>query len=418
MRDQVAAPGARREASAEFQAHGLRLLGASIGMGCGNSVYPTVASIFFVALEGSFHWSKSASATSLVTLPLTALSLPLIGRLLDRFGVARVAFCSTLCFAACLFLLSFMSGAIVQFYALTLAMTVLGAGTGPISYTRVIAAYFFKARGLALSLALVGSPAVSAIMPLIVTGDMAANGWRHAYRMVALITLVGGALAAALVGRPPSAKDHADPRTLTGVSLRRALQMPAFWLLCASLLSFSIAGFGFDSQLQSIGLEKGLSPARASLMISLLSLSVIPSRLVVGWALDVVDPRLAGGAAFLLAAVGALVVSFSPHGSLGALSVGVLLMGASFGAEFDLMSYFCAHCFGLKNYASIYGVIMSFFYIGFAAGGIAYGQVHDRTGSYLIALLSSAVLMLLASVLLLPLPREPLGPAKGAAAVL
>lgn len=408
MQEQLAAPGARREASAEFRAHGLRLLGASIGMGCGNSVYPTMASIFFLALEQSFHWTKAASATSLLTLPLTALSLPLIGRLLDRYGVAPVAFCSTLCFAACLFGLSLMSGAIVQFYALTLAMTVLGAATGPISYTRVVAAYFFKARGLALSLALVGSPVVSALIPIVVSGDIAANGWRHAYRMVSLITLVGGGIAAFLIGGARSSKALPDRRRLTGVSLRQALRMPAFWLLCASLLSFSVAGFGFDSQLQSIGVEKGLSPARASLMISLLSLSVIPSRLVVGWALDVVDPRLAGGAAFVLAAVGALVVSFSPHGSLAALSLGVLLIGTSFGAEFDLMSYFCAHCFGLKNYASIYGVIMSFFYIGFAAGGIAYGEVHDRTGSYLIALLASAVLLLLASVLLLPLPRQPL----------
>jgi MFS family permease len=367
-----------------------------------------MASIFFLALEQSFHWTKAASATSLLTLPLTALSLPLIGRLLDRYGVAPVAFCSTLCFAACLFGLSLMSGAIVQFYALTLAMTVLGAATGPISYTRVVAAYFFKARGLALSLALVGSPVVSALIPIVVSGDIAANGWRHAYRMVSLITLVGGGIAAFLIGGARSSKALPDRRRLTGVSLRQALRMPAFWLLCASLLSFSVAGFGFDSQLQSIGVEKGLSPARASLMISLLSLSVIPSRLVVGWALDVVDPRLAGGAAFVLAAVGALVVSFSPHGSLAALSLGVLLIGTSFGAEFDLMSYFCAHCFGLKNYASIYGVIMSFFYIGFAAGGIAYGEVHDRTGSYLIALLASAVLLLLASVLLLPLPRQPL----------
>jgi MFS family permease len=168
----------------------------------------------------------------------------------------------------------------------------------------------------------------------------------------------------------------------------------------------SIASIGFFSQLQSIAVEKGLTASMAALMISLLALSVIPSRLLVGWALDLADPRIAGAAALMLGAAGALTVFLAPHAAVWLIALGVVLIGASIGAEFDLMSFFCARFFGLRNYALIYGLLMGFFYIGFAGGGIGYGLVHDHSGSYLGALAGAALFLAIASGLLLALPSR------------
>ena len=383
-------------------------LGASIGLGCGVALYTPVSSLFFRALEQEFHWSKAASAASLIALPATALSLPFIGRLIERFGVVAVALGSALCLSAGLFALSMMSGALAQFYVLVLMMNVLGAGTGPISYTRVIANDFRAARGLALALALLGVAVVGVIVPILVTHAIAAGGWRKAYRVLSLVTLVGGGLAVLLVRSRRTSVPKIDGHLLPGLTLGDALRSPAFWLLGFSVFFISVAAFGFTSQLQSIGVEKGLTPTTAALLISLLALSVMPTRLLVGWALDKVDPRFAAAAALVLAAIGAAVVLFAPHSSLLLVALGVVLLGGSIGAELDLMSFFCAYCFGMKNFASIYGTLAGFFYIGIAAGGVGYGATHDRTGSYLLALSVSVGVLALASVLLLALPKRPL----------
>jgi MFS family permease len=397
-------PSAERGSGNEFRANWVRLFGCSVGAGCGLGLYTPVASIFFRTLEHQFHWSKAASAASFIAYPVTALCLPLVGRLLDRFGAPIVVSSSILGLSGCLLGLSLMSGGLAQFYILFLATSLLGAGTTPISYTRITAAAFQKARGLALSLTLVGSAAISAVAPILISAAITTYGWRSGYRLLALITLGGGFLAMLLIRVPRPAGMRQAPLEPTGLPLGDALHTRAFWSLCIALLLLGMAGIGFFSQIQSIAVEKGLSPSEGALMASLLAAALIPGRIVVGWALDVVDPRRAGAIAILFSVVGAMLMIAAPVGSLSLVCLAVVLMSASIGAEADLMSFFCAQCFGLRHYASVYGVVIGFFYLGSAIGSIGYGAVHDLTGGYGPALAGASVLLGAASVLILTLP--------------
>lgn len=410
--------GDGRTLGAEFRDGGVRLLGASLGLGCGVALYTPVSSLFFLALEREFHWTKAAAAGSLAALPLTALALPLIGWLVDRVGVRGVALVSAACLSLGLFALSTLSGAIAQFYVLFLLMNVAGAGTGPVSYTRVIASDFRRGRGLALALSLLGIAVVAILMPLLIRSALAQGGWRLAYRELAAVTFVGGGAAALLLGvgrRRLKAAPLAGGGGETGLSLWRALGRPAFWLLAAALFCTSVASFGVTSQLQSIGIEKGFAPGRAALLISVLAVGIAPSRLLVGWLLDVTDPRRAAAGALWVAALGAAAVWLAPRGADGVVILGVLLLGGSIGAELDLMSFFCAHCFGLRRFGAVYGGLGVFFYAGIAAGGVGFGATHDRSGSYAVALAASVALLAAAGALLLGLPRRPFGPAEPAA---
>lgn len=393
---------------AEFRANLIPLVGSAIGASFGLGLLTPVSSMFFRALESEFQWTKAAAATSLVAFVLTAAALPVIGWLLDRFGAAVVAFWSTLGLSACLFSLSLMSGALAQYYVISAVLAVVGVGAGPISYTRVIAHDFQDARGLALALALAGGAVTGMVVPLVISQVIAADGWRHAYRVLAWLSLAGGLLAVWLIRRRRTVTSVSRPSVLAGHSVREALRTRAFWLLSGVLFLVSVATIGFFSQLQSIGVEKGLSPQQAAWMASLLAFSVVPSRLLVGWALDALDPRLASAAALLVAAAGAIVILLAPQGSWGVFALGVVMIAASLGAEFDMMSFFCAHCFGLKNYASVFGFLMGAFYIGFAVGGVSYGAAHDWTGGYGAALAGAAACLVLGSGALIALPRRPL----------
>ncbi|MGV2289886.1 MFS transporter [Trinickia sp. YCB016] len=377
------------------------LLGAMIGLGLGIGVYNPVSSFFFRALEHEFGWSKAAAAVSLIALPVTAVVLPFAGLLLDRFGVRRVAVLSALCMSACFVWLSAMNGQLWMFYAAFIALNVLGCATGPVSYTRTISTRFRKSRGTALAFSLLGIGLTAMILPPVIAAVLRHWGWRGGYQFFAAAVLVGGLLAFAL-SRGPVRKRTSVPDTLAGDRLVAAAAKRAFWLLGAAIFGLSVASLGFVSQFQSIVIEKGLAPHTAPFLLSALAASVLVSRLVIGGALDAFRPERVAATALCLAALGMLLWMFGGSHVAMAL-IAVLLIGLSIGAELDFLSFFCARLFGLRHYGAVYGGLAAFFYTGIAAGGIAYGVVHDRSGAYAMALAMSAVLFVVAAAIFLML---------------
>lgn len=376
------------------------LMGAVLGLGLGIGAYNPVSSFFFRALEHEFGWSKGAAAVSLIALPVTAAVLPFAGLLLDRFGVRRVAVLSALGMSVCFVWLSAMNGQLWMFYAAFIALNVLGCATGPVSYTRTISTRFRKSRGTALAVALLGIGLTAMILPPVLAGVMARWGWRGGYQFFAVAVLIGGLLALALSRAPVHVANAAD--TLAGDRLAVAAAKPAFWLLGAAIFGLSVASLGFVAQFQSIVIEKGLASQSAPFLLSALAVSVMVSRLVIGGALDAFRPERVAASALCLAALGMLLWIFGgPHAATALCAV--LLVGLSIGAELDFLSFFCARLFGLRHYGAVYGGLAAFFYTGIAVGGIAYGVLHDRTGSYALALAMSAVLFVVAAFLFLML---------------
>ncbi|HXZ09116.1 MAG TPA: MFS transporter [Paraburkholderia sp.] len=376
------------------------LIGAIIGLGLGIGAYNPVSSFFFRALEHEFGWSKAAAAISLIALPVTAAVLPFAGLLLDRFGVRRVALLSVLCMSACFVWLAKMSGALWMFYAAFIALNVLGCATGPVSYTRIISSRFRASRGTALACALLGIGLAAMILPPVLASIFAHWGWRAGYLFFAAAVLVAGLLALGLMRDPGSRADAPD--TLAGERLASAVAKRSFWLLGTAVFALSCASLGFVSQFQSLVIEKGLTAQAAPLLLSALAASVFVSRLVIGWALDAFHPERVAACALLLAAFGMLLWLPGSPGAGWALAA-VLLIGLSIGAELDFLSFFCARLFGLKHYGAVYGGLGAFFYSGIAAGGIMYGVIHDRTGAYVMAVVLSVALFVIAAILFLAL---------------
>jgi len=384
----------------ELRAGWRDLLGAAVGLGLGIGAYNPVSSFFFRALEHEFGWSKAAAAISLIAMPVTALVLPFAGLLLDRFGVRRVAVLSAIGMSACFVWLSSMDGRLWMFYVAFLALNVLGCATGPVSYTRTISARFIRSRGTALAFALLGIGIAATILPPVIAYVLAHHGWRDGYRLFAIVVLVAGFVALVL-NREPAAR-AADTDALSGDRLSAAAKRRAFWLLGAAILALSVASLGFVSQFQSLVIEKGLAPQLAPPLLSALAVSVLVSRLAIGGMLDAFRPERVAAGALLLAALGMLAWLFGGAG-LGIALFAVSLTGLSIGAELDFLSFFCARLFGLRHYGAVYGGLAAFFYTGIAVGGIAYGAIHDHTGTYGVAIAMSMVLFGVAAALFLTL---------------
>jgi MFS family permease len=80
------------------------------------------------------------------------VAVPFLGRLVDRFGARRVILPATVLFGVGVLSLYFLSAHLWHLYAIFLFTGVVGSGTTPLPYSKVISQWFDRKRGLALCL--------------------------------------------------------------------------------------------------------------------------------------------------------------------------------------------------------------------------------------------------------------------------
>jgi predicted MFS family arabinose efflux permease len=377
------------------------LIAATVGIAGGIAGYIPLGSLFLRALEHDFHWSKTASVASLMSLPVTAAVLPFAGRLVDKIGVRSVVSVSVLSAVAAYCWLSRLSNSKIEFYSAFLLLNVLGCATGPLAYSRLIVGDFERARGTALAIALAGIACATIALPPLVNEIIIVYTWRGGYLFFAALTLSAGTISFLLMRPQPL---PAVTRVRNG-GLGLAVRMRQFWLLGGAILLISAGTIGLVSQLQSVLIEAGLTTYTAAWLLSILGLSVGVSRLIIGRLLDFKSPTSAAATVMAIAAAGTLVI-LSGSNRREVLALGVSLIGVSAGAELDVMAYFCSRLFAIRNYGAIYGCLFSFHYVGMAVGALSYAAIYDLTGHYAIALVLTSVLLLLAGVMFLMLGRS------------
>ena len=379
------------------------LLAATIGMAFGVACYTPVTSLFLRALGVEFGWSKTVAVGALVAMPITAISLPIAGRLIDRFGVRVTTMFSIAASTISLLILSQLNGSITQYYGAVIALNVLGCATGPIGYTVLVAAQFRGSRGTALACAQFGIAFVAVLLPPILGAIMARYGWREAYLLLCGTTLLGGIAAQLLMQPPVRTPGKQSPSSADGFTVRAALGSTTFWVLGLSIGAIAIGANGFVTQFQSVLIEHGSSATSANWLLSLLALSVMLSRLGVGGLLDLANPSTAAAAVIAVAAIGAILLAATTGQAMTVAAI--ILIGISLGAELNILSFFCARYFGLRHYSAIYGLLAMFFYFGIAIGGLSFGIIRDKTGGYELALYLAAGLLVVAALLLLGMDR-------------
>jgi len=368
--------------------------GAAIGMGTGVPLYLIVASLFITHVIEEFGWSRGDMGFAGMVAFLTgAIALPIIGRLLDRFGFRRIVLVCVPALALLYLMVALQPGWYWLYLLLMVWGGIFGGGTGAIAYTRPVIGAFERQRGLALGLATAGTSISTMIVPPILALAISAYGWRAGFiTLLAVTAFVGLPLALALIGRAREARvravddvpDGALPQ-IEDVTPGQALRSARFWLLAAALIAVNIPGSGVVGQLAPLISDKGLSDAAAALIMSSYAVGQLSGRLVTGFSLDRFPAPLVGAVMTFIPAVGiALLAAPSPSFALAAIGVG--LVGLQQGSEIDLIAYFVSRGFGLKHYGAIYGAIAMAGALSTAVALVLFGEVHDSTGSYDLAL--------------------------------
>ena len=350
----------------------------------------------FVLVEG---WSNEAAAAIFsVNMLVFAVTAPLAGMALDRFGPRPVFGVGALLMAAGLWLSSLATSLPALFFAYGCVVGCgLGiTGLGPIA--SVVAGWTPpQQRGRAIGIAFAGTGLGSLIFVPLSNWLIALLDWRGAYLTLALVCLfLLLPLMTLGLNRPPAPASGGGSPASPKLARRALLRQPRFW----ALLLVGLLALGPLRSLTvhhiAIMQAAGVQRQAAANVVGLAGLLTCASFIALGWLSDRFGRAQAFtlGALALLGAVGVLM-RLPAAGSAALLLAYALLYALGESARSSQATALASDLFPRGGLGFINGLMGGMFGIGAALGPWLVGRLRDQSGSYAggFALIAAMVLV-------------------------
>jgi predicted MFS family arabinose efflux permease len=385
---------------------------------CNGPVMAFTFGVFLQPLMSDMGWDRGTASFALSFGGIfSALMVPVFGWMMDRWSIRRVALPGIVVYAAAIALLAISPRSFLIFTAMFAFAEAASAIQTPIGYAKAIAAWFDRRRGLALGIAMSGVGLGGFIMPQLAEALIERVGWRGAYAVLGLLTLLIAFPAVALWVREPRAGEgeHGGPPVaraeLPGLTPREAAAAPRFWMLVVLLFLVAISINGTVAHVVPLLTDAGIPRPAAAATLGLFGLATMSGRLLAGYLVDRFFASYVATVLFLAPIAGFAFLA-SAAGALPAL--GVILLGLGLGTEIDLIAFLVSRYFGQRAFGQIYGYCFMVFSMGSACGRFAGGYVYDLAGSYNPALIGAGVALVISVILVnrlgayvYPVRREP-----------
>jgi MFS family permease len=340
------------------------------------------------------------AATGQVRNYVIALTGPVVGMLLVRFGARPVFAVSISILSGAAMLLSFVEHW-AELLGATLLLGVGISGVGDITVSHAVSGWFQRSRGTALGFVYTASNFGGMLIVPLVASLAADESWRDAVRWTALATLAL-LIPAALIHPAPRdapvlAQGEDDTPSSPSMDVRAALQTRSFWIL--AFIHFTYFAYAvaitehFISYLLDTGISREVAVERWSTAVGL----GIASKLSFGFVSDRIAPRHGLTLLLALIALSSFVLLLPPQN--WTIYLFVVLFGLSYAARDVVTPLVIIDCFGLEYMAKIYGAIFPTLMIGGGAGAVLGGLCFDWLGTYQPAFAALALLNLAAVAL-------------------
>jgi MFS family permease len=392
---------------------------AALGMFASGPAQSHLFSVFIRPISEDLGISRTAVSSAYAGATLVAaFGLPYVGQLVDRFGVRRVVLTVALSFgAACM---AFGSVDDVLLLAAGFAaLRFLGQGSLMLCSANLVAQWFSRKRGFALSLMALGFSASIAVHPALAQWLIDQVGWRETWLWLGLMTW---ALLLPLVlllvqnrpedlglvpdGRPVDATSAGQTaaRADVGLTVGQALRTPAFWIIALSFATFSMSVTGLFFHQVALFNNRGISSQTAAQLFSISALTMVVAMPLFGRLLDRLPTRPMFAFA-MLTMTAAMLALAAVRDVPGAILYSVVF-GINNAAIHAHISFLWPHYFGRRYLGSIQGTAQTIGVVGASVGPIPLGAAYDLFGSYTGALLLLSVLPVLCAIAIL-LMRPP-----------
>jgi len=390
------------------------LLNMTIG---GVTVYGFTAFYNPMLLELDCSQTEMAFASSLRSIE-GGVVMPLVGLFIDRIGVRKCILIGIVVLSVSFIFMSRLDS-IYTFYVSFLIMALGNTmATGIAQYTAV-ANWFRRRRSMALGILSAGF-GLSGIMTPLIVYLIDNYGWRNTLSGLGLSFIVIGVPLALIIRHRPEQygmlpdgdkpKNQAELEaskkisgsrfsryagsTEGGLTLKECLKTRNFWML------FLFNGFtsGAQAAINVLAmpnlLDAGITESLAALTVTGITLSSLTGRLGFSALGDTHDKKKLLMIAVALKAVGVFI--FANIRAPWMIIPFLAFYGPGFGGPIPLLFAIQADCFGIKNFASIRGVMaISSMAFGIGAPLLA-GWFHDTQGSFTVAFIAFSFMVSLA----------------------
>jgi predicted MFS family arabinose efflux permease len=346
----------------------------------------------------SFSFTCFLIATGIGTITL--------GRLIHSWGIRMPAIGFLLIYGCTLAAVPLLPPTPSLFYLTFFIMGVSGAAATAIPYAVAVTGYFDRRRGLALGLVVAGGGAGSTFLPHLANYLFDYTGWKTAMFLIALMVTVIPILGLTFLVRTPEGVANRHAKSRTSQSLKEDwnlyLGKKDFWIMALTVIGMSVATFGVLANLVPLLTDRGFTPQKAAMLMSVAGLSSWIGRVIIGYILDKTFGPYVTSAICMLCMIGVILVLIGDT-AIFPLILASALVGTTMGSEGDLITFLSSRYFSLDSFSRVIGAMWVMWSGGGGLGTYIAGVVYNLTESYAGSLIFFAFLLLLSGILILRL---------------
>ena len=370
--------------------------------------------------RAAFGWAHTARQGA------GALSSPVIGPLLDRFGSRVMLPVAALATGGAMIGLANMSVSwhLVVLFAI---MGLVGmSGPGALVTSVPVLKWFVMDRGRALAFMSLGIPIGAMLFVPLTQLLIDEVGWRMAWIILASIGVaVIVPLAAMFVRRQPEdmgllpdgdidpdSADQGSDNTSRGASgevswtVSEAVRTTTLWRLVIVFSMVSLATGTVALHRIADFMDKGFDPTLISLATAFDAVCAGAATFTFGMLVRYIPARILGATGFMMLAVASVMTIYASNDTIMFTSMAVF--GLGIGGMMFLQNFIWADYFGRQNVGSIRGLVNPINLVVGGLGAPVAGYVRDISGTYDPAWWVGVALMVFAAILTLatPAPRK------------
>ncbi len=337
---------------------------------------------------------------------VSALAMPFVGRLVDRWSLRGTIAVAALTGAAGLALMGQVQAPwqVFPVYGIIYALGNSGASIAPVVV--MVSQWFVNRRGVATSIAVSGNAIGQLVIVAALASALTAIGWQNSYTILAAANaVILLPLALLVIRKPPS--DSPSETAIQGtrepaappLTLRQALTSRQYLLLVAIYAVCGFQDFFVVTHIVAFAQDQGVGSVLAGNLLAWMGVMGLLGILIAGVMADAFGAARPTAICFLLRiAAFALIL---PWQSTPMILVFGLLYGFTFLITAPLTVVFLGNIYGPTRLGTLTGTVSMVHQIAGGLGALAGGWIYDLTGNYNPAFILMLALSLIATALTL-----------------
>ena len=343
---------------------------------------------------------------------VSALAMPFVGRLVDRWSLRGTIAIGTVVAAAGLALMGQVQSSWQVFLVYGVVYALGNSGTSIAPVVVMVSQWFVNRRGIATSMAVSGNAIGQLVIVAALASALAAIGWRVSFTVLAVANVAVLLPIILLLVRPSPPPDSEGPLAEGSnqpvpepLTFRQALTSRPFLLLVGIYAICGIQDFFVATHIVAFAQDQGVGDVLAGNLLAWMGVMGLLGILVAGLMSDAFGAARPTALCFAMR-IGIFALILLAQDTPAIIAFG-LLYGFTFLITAPLTVVFLGNIYGPHRLGTLTGTVSMIHQIAGGLGALAGGWIYDMTGDYNAAFILMLALSLAATALTLAV-REPL----------